>query len=182
MQVRPGNPASGTNLADCLPFFNFLAEADVDLTEVGEQRDQALSMVDINQVTTEKEITGFDNLACTGCKYGRTRVSSDIHATMRSPLLSIENPAPAKTAGTDALDWAQKINIYINHRIMIARFLFARLFGQDTFHITGVRINLALVGYRDMLRAVLFFLYLEKLLEDLVGATFFDKVFARFQA
>jgi hypothetical protein len=32
-----------------------------------------------------------------------------------------------------------------------------------------------------MLRAVLFLLYLEKLLEDLVGAALFDKVFSRLQ-
>jgi len=182
VQVRTGNPASRANLADCLPLFNLLAEADIDLAKVGEQRDQALSMVDINQVTAEKEIARFDDPACTGCKHGCTLVSGDIHAAMRSSFLPIENPAPAKTAGTDTLDWTQKINIYINHRIMIARFLFARLLGQDTFHIAGVGINLALIGYRDMLRAVLFLLYLEKLLEDLSGATFLDKVFSGLQA
>ena len=182
MQVRARNPASSSDFADKLPLFNLLAEADIDLVKVGEQRDQALSMVDINQVTAEKEITRFYDPARTGCKHGCTLVSGDIHAAMRSSFLPIENPAPAKTTGTDTLDWTQKIDIYINHRIMIARFLFARLFGQDTFHIAGVGINLALIGYRNMLRAVLFLLYLEKLLEDLVGATFFDKVFSRLQA
>ena len=181
MQVRTGNPASRTNLSDCLPLFNLLAEADIDLAEVGEQRDQALSMVDINQFAAEKEITRFDDPACTGCKHGCTLVSGDIHAAMRSSFLSIENPATAETAGTDTLNGAQKININVNHRVLITCFLFARLLRQDTFHIAGVGINLALVGYRDMLRAVLFLLYLEKLLEDLVGAALFDKVFSRLQ-
>lgn len=181
MQVRSGNPASRTNLADCLPLFNLLAEADINLAEMGEHGNHTLSMVDINQVTAEKEITRFDDFARAWCKHGCTCVGSEIHTAMRSSFLSIENPATAETAGTDTLNGAQKININLNHRVLITCFLFTRLLRKDTFHIAGVGINLALVGYRDMLRAVLFLLYLEKLLEDLVGAALFDKVFSRLQ-
>lgn len=113
--MRAGYPASGSDLADYLTFCNLLAEANIDLAQVGEQGDHALSMFDINQVTTEKEITQFDDRAGTGCAHGCTLISGDIHTAMWSTFLPIEDPAPAKTAGADTLNGEQKINIYVNH-------------------------------------------------------------------
>ena len=113
--MRAGNPARGSDPADYLTFCNPLAEANINLAQVGEQGDHTLSMFDINQVSTEKEITQFDDRAGTGCAHGSTRISGDIHTAMRSTFLPIEDPAPAETAGTNTLNRDQKIHIDISY-------------------------------------------------------------------
>ena len=65
---------------------------------------------------------------------------------------------------------------------MIGRFLLARFFGQDAIHVTGIGVDLTIVGYRDVLGAVLFLLYLKKLLRNLVSAASLDKVFSRLES
>jgi hypothetical protein len=71
--MRAGNPARGFDSADYLTFCNLLAEANINFTKVGEQGDHTLSMLDINQVTTKKEITQFDDRPALGARTGVPR-------------------------------------------------------------------------------------------------------------
>lgn len=60
--------------------------------------------------------------------------------------------------------------------------LLAFLFRENTIHVAGVGVYLAIVGYGDMLRAVLFVPNAEKLFVNQFGVASFDMMLARFQA
>ena len=181
MQVWAGDSTSSAYFANHLTFFNAFSRAYVDFAEMGEHGNQALAVVDVNQIAAEKEITHLDHGAGTGRYYRGAAFGCEIHAAMWSARLAIEHAATSETTGANAANRQQKIDIATGFGIVNAGFLFTFFFRQNSIHVTGIRIDLTLVGYRDMLGAVFFIGDGEIFFIDLVVVTFFDKVFARFE-
>jgi len=67
VQVRSGDAARGSHLADHGSFLDDGALAHVQARQVREQRDEALTMVDDDRVAAEEEVVGKRHASRVGC-------------------------------------------------------------------------------------------------------------------
>lgn len=99
----PGYSTGSAYLTDYLTLLDSLAEGDIDFAKVSKHRNKPLTMVDVNQVATEKEISQLDDRAGTRGTDRRAAFGGDIHAAMRTLRLAVKHPASTIATGTNPL-------------------------------------------------------------------------------
>ena len=90
MQVGASCSTCLTDTADDIALFDDIACFDGNFTHMGIQANNSLTVVDENHVSTEEEVTRFDNNAIGGCFYWCAFFRSYIETIVRIALLFVK--------------------------------------------------------------------------------------------
>src|SRR5579872_3087807 len=96
MQVRPRDPSGRTNLAEDLAGLDPRTALHVDLAHVTVHRDEPFTVIDDDHIAGEEEVAGLDDPAIGGGVNGRAGGRRDIHASVRTARLVVEDASQPK--------------------------------------------------------------------------------------
>jgi hypothetical protein len=123
----------------------YITRLDVNTAQMRIQADQALAMIDIDHIATEKKVACFNHstigrspdISAFGC--------NNIETVVRVTLLLIKKSSQPVYAANLAADRPDKINIRIGVRPVVFCSPFEHAFAGDTLHVLFVGIDLAFV-------------------------------------